>query len=518
MLATQTSEHYEHKEEYVPAEEALALVMSQTGEGVYASADVLFKGAVFGRDSLKVGRDLLEVRPHLTREILSTLASFQGIKTDEVNEEEPGKIMHEMRREKGLDATSAVIFNELTSPASKNWGKEWDDKENCWRMVYFGSVDSTPSYVQLLTEYCESQGDDILDEAVVLRDGSEITVRETMRKAVSWIVQQLEESPTGLLGYKRVNPNGIENQVWKDSKEFYVHADGSYVNHNASVASIEVQGIVYEALIGAGRYMADESVELARRAEELRDRTLELLWNPEARYFSVGVDQDENGHLRPIDTKAANVACLLDSRFFDMLPEEDRRLYISSIVETIMSPDFLTDAGIRSRALSDAKLVPFWDYHGSHVTWPKETYDIIRGLHRQGFSRLAEQAQNRMLNAVHKSDAFPEFIYVDAAGLALIRPDPEGIAIDSTNRPEGIQAWTVSSVMAAMADELYGPVEPNSQQEWQKVLEERLLSDIPDMPFCRERSELEKRYPDYGYHLIKRQSKTSSNFLHEKIA
>lgn len=518
MLAKQTFEHYEHKEEYVPAEEALALVMSQTGEGVYASADVLFKGAVFGRDSLKVGRDLLEVRPHLSREILVTLATFQGVKNDSVNEEESGKIMHEMRREKDLDETSSVIFNELTSPASKNWGKEWDEKENCWRMVYFGSVDATPSYVQLLIEYCERYGDDILDQQVVQRDGNETTVRETLKSAVGWIIQKLEESPSGLLGYKRVNPNGIENQVWKDSKEFYVHADGSYANHNASVASIEVQGLVYEALVGAGRYMADESVELARRAEELRDRTLELLWDAEIGYFSVGVDQDETGQLRRLETKAANVACLLDSRFFDTLPEEDRRLYVSSIVHTITGPDFLTDAGIRSRALSDAKLVPFWDYHGSHVTWPKETYDIIRGLRRQGFSSLALQVQNRMLNAVHKSDAFPEFIYVDDGGRVLTGTGPDGLDIDSTNKPESVQAWTVSSVMAAMADQLYGPVEPDVQQPWQKELEDGLLSSMQDMPFYRERSELDKRYPDYRYNLVKRVSKTSSNFLHEKIA
>lgn len=502
----------------MPAEEALTLVMSSSGEGVYASADVLFKGAVFGRDSLKVGRDLLNVRPELTKEILLTLASFQGVESNSTNEEESGKIMHEMRRNANLDTVSQVIFDELSS----RWGVEWSDTYKCEQMVYFGSVDATPSFVQLLCEYCDDYGPAILDEPVQKRNGEEVTVRQTMIDAVSWTVQKLDTSPTGLLGYRRVNPEGIENQVWKDSKEFYVHEDGNYVNHTDEVASIEVQGMAYDALVNAARYMPEQAHELELRADELRDRTIELLWNPKNAYFDVAIDRDDTGEFRQVKTNAANAACLLDSKFFDTLPAEEKQLYVSNIVRTIMGPDFLTDAGIRSRSLADSRLIPFWDYHGSYVTWPKETYDIIKGLRIQGFPNLAVQLENRMLNAVKKSDGFPEFIYVDADGRVLAG-QPNGdtdkayFAVDSTNKPENIQAWTVSSVMAVMANRIHGAVEVADIHDWQRETEAEILGGIKNMSFYENRNELDELYPDYAYQLVRRESVRSSNFLHEKL-
>lgn len=518
MLTLKNIEIYEYREGDVPTEEALKLVLSSNGEGVYASADVLFKGAVFGRDSLKVGRDLLNVKPELVEEIILTLASFQGVKESDINEEQTGKIMHEMRRNQNLDDVSKLIFDELTG----RWGKEWSESYECEQMVYFGSVDATPAYVQLLCEYCENYGTDILNKTVTKRDGQEVTIGQTMIDAVGWTVQKLDSSPSGLLDYKRVNPNGIENQVWKDSKEFYVHADGSFVNHEASVASIEVQGIVYDALVKAAEYMSNESIELQARAIELRDRTLELLWNADERYFAVGVDQASDGSIRTIDTRAANPACLLASKFFDSLPDEDKQLFVSSIVEAITGDDFLTAAGIRSRSLRDANLLPFWDYHGTFVTWPKESYDIILGLRMQGFPAVAEQIENRLLNAVRKSNGFPEFIYVDQSGRVLASQPHEQthgdfLIIDSTNKPEHIQAWTVSSVMAVMANRLHGSVEVPVQQDWQRNLESDLLSRIPNIPYYESRDELDEQYPDYAYKLVKEESLKSSNFLHDKI-
>src|SRR5437868_2289161 len=76
---------------------ALRKVTSKTGKGVYASNDTLFKGAVFGRDSLEVAEDLITVKPKLVQHILMTLASLQGLHSHDVNEEEHGKIVHEYR-------------------------------------------------------------------------------------------------------------------------------------------------------------------------------------------------------------------------------------------------------------------------------------------------------------------------------------------------------------------------------------------------------------------------------------
>lgn len=491
------------------AETALSYVRASENEGVYASADMLFKGAVFGRDSLKVGSDLLHVKPELTHEILLTMAKFQGISNNPLNEEEAGKIFHEKRLDKNLDTTSKRIFDDLTSPEGKNWGREWSEEDGCWRMVYFGSVDATPSFVRLLGEYCEAYGPGILDQTIRRRDGTEATMRQSLENATDWIRMKQQNSPSGLIDYRRQNPTGIENQVWKDSKEFYVHPDGAAVNHEGSVASIEVQGIAYSALMQAARLLPDQAEELRAAAEELRRRTIELLWQPESHYFAVGVDQDPCGELRIIRSEAANAGCLLDSDFFDSLADEDRRMFVTAITQKILGPDFLTDAGIRSRSLAEGDRVGFWDYHGSFVTWPKETQDIIRGLRRQGLPKLAEQLENRLLNAVQASGAFPEFFYVDKDNTAFVAEPSDtadAVEIQGSNIPERTQAWTVSAVLCVLADQMHGPVAEIRQTPWQKRLEAHMLGQIRSVVFMRDQEQLKQAYPHKPYRLVQKSS------------
>lgn len=491
------------------AEAALSHIRASENEGVYASADLLFKGAVFGRDSLKVGSDLLHVKPELTHEILLTMARFQGITNNPLNEEEAGKIFHEKRLDKDLDKTSKLIFEDLTSPQGKNWGKEWSEADACWRMVYFGSVDATPSFVRLLGEYCKAYGSGILQESVLRRDGTRTVMMESFKDATDWILRKIHDSPFGLVDYKRRNPTGIENQVWKDSKEFYVHPDGSTVNHEGAVASIEVQGYAYEALNLAAGLLPEQAEILRTTAQKLRQQTIDMLWQPADHFFAVGVDQGLNGHARVIRSEAANAGCLLDTDFFDGLPEEDRRMFVTAITEKLLGPDFLTEAGIRSRSLSEGSRVQFWDYHGSFVTWPKETQDIIRGLRRQGLPKLAEQLENRLLNTVQASQAFQEFFYVDEQGAAFIdepSDNPDATEIKGSNIPERTQAWTVSAVLSVLADRLHGPVEVAEQASWQKRLEAHMLQQIPCVVFLRDETKLKQAYPHRPYKLLRHTS------------
>jgi glycogen debranching enzyme len=271
--------------------------------------------------------------------------------------------------------------------------------------------------------------------------------------ALDWLLEQLRTSASGLLEYKRRNPHGIENQVWKDSREFYVHENKMLANHEAGIASIEVQGLAYDGLIAAAKLLPTRSKEAAQAAVDLRTTTLKLLWQPKRRYFALGTDYDQLGKLRIIKTLTANPAAMLDSGFFDTLTPPKRQEYITSLVRMIMSPEFLTDGGIRSRALSQAHLIPFWDYHGSYTSWPKETYDIAKGLQRQGFPLLARELENRLLNVIFKAREYLEFVYVDEWGRVLAgspssREHGEFTLVDSTNKPERIQAWTVSAVLA----------------------------------------------------------------------
>jgi glycogen debranching enzyme len=480
---------------------AMRTVTSKSGMGVYASSDTLFKGAVFGRDSLEVAEDLMYLRPKLVEQILLTLASLQGEKIDHLSEEEPGKIIHEYRTTvvdgKQLGHVSQEIFNRLYAM--------WGGQDNI--LAYYGSVDSTPHFVRVLLQYVDLYGQEILLERVFLRSGQSVSLLDVMENALDWLAQHLHSSKSGMVEYLRVNPHGIENQVWKDSVEFYVHETGEFANHERPIASIEVQGLAYDALMGAAKLLPSRAKEWRKAAEKLRHKTIKTLWEAEKHYFALGVDFSEKGKERVIRTRSANPAALLDTSFFDHLDSDEKQKYVSSIVRNIMSDEFLTDAGIRSRGLSESKLVPFWDYHGSYTTWPKESYDVAKGLRRQGFPKLAAEIENRLVNVVKAMRSYPEFLYVDKRGRVLgIAQSSHGhgelIFVEGPNHPERIQAWTVSAVLAITTK---GPfikkLKNPKQTDWQETLEKDILRSIPNMRILKSVKELTARYPAYPYKL-----------------
>ncbi len=81
---------------------------------------------LFGRDSLWASEMAMPVDPSLALGTLQTLAERQGTAVDPVTEEEPGKILHEVR----LDVSSSLALG----------GKS----------IYYGSVDATPLFVVVL--------------------------------------------------------------------------------------------------------------------------------------------------------------------------------------------------------------------------------------------------------------------------------------------------------------------------------------------------------------------------------
>jgi glycogen debranching enzyme len=482
---------------------ALKTVISKSGLGVYASSDALYRGALFGRDSLEVGEDLLYIRPKLVEQILLVLASFQGQEFYPQRDEEPGKILHEYRtmivEGKEISGVTLEVFNKYSF--------RWGGNDNSY--LYFGSCDATPLFVRLMCMYCKAYGREILLKEVTRRSGRRVSMLEILDAALDWILRHLHYSKTGLVEYKRAKPTGLLNHVWKDSDEFYIHSDGQMANHDSQIASVEVQAITYDALMFASVLLPSRAADCEIAAQKLQRRTIELMWDDNSNYFAVGVDFSSEGVIRPIKTVSANPACMLDSIFFDTMLASSQQDYVSAIVRKIMSDDFLTDAGIRSRSISEAHLVPFWDYHGSYVSWPKETYDIAKGLRRQGFPLLAAELENRLLNLVKAMRAYPEFVYIDRRGRVLgvsrsIHGHGEILMVEGPNQPERIQAWTVSPILALTSK----PSKSKNnkylkQQSWQEELEKDILRTIPHVPILKTTKELSARYPAYHYQLKK---------------
>lgn len=481
-----------HDKQRASALKDLKGVMASDG-GIYASADELFRDSKFGRDSAESGEDLLRSHPEVTKSIIISLAELQGSTYNPDTEEEPGRIHHEFRelyvQGRKVSEGSENIINNL---ASKKWGTPE-------KIHYFGTIDASPLYVRLVMDYVARNGKDsldreFLDQEITKKNGEKITIRDSVTQGLSWIENRMQQSSLGLVEFKRTNPQGVENQVWKDSDTSYVHTDGTIANHDAPIAPIEVQGYAYDAFMKAREILGtEEDKERWERNALHLQSSLDQMWVPEEQFFAMGIDRDAEGKPRLIETTSTNSALLLDTDIFDTIPEPKKSIYIQSIVKKITSDSFLTDVGIRTRDVKYAELIShktdpdkyLSDYHGSETSWIKETYDISKGLHRQGFHKLAEQLENRILNAVTISGKFYEFYYVDKEGEVNYRPVDTSESTDArkkllvTNIPEGSQAWTIAAVLDIKHKRGENISYETSKNSPTSQLEESILQTIP---------------------------------------
>ncbi len=422
--------------------------------GVYASLGVHFDSAIFGRDSLQVAEDLLESHQNLSRTIIHTLASLQGVKHDDKSEEEPGKIHHEYRTRLFNGQPISEVSLNIMKRLQQVWGGEGSDS-----MRYYGSYDATPLYIRLVGAYARRYGLKFLDEIYNGLDG-EKRIADSLRAATLWLVNKIESSPWMLLEYKRLNwENGITNQVWKDSATSYLHLDGSLANHDSGIASVELQGYAYDALMTASQLVANndkERKDWRDLAVQVQQQTLDRLWMTEQMFFAQGLDRSPQGHTRRIETLTSNCGGLLDSALLSDLPKEKRKTYTDGIVAMITSDEFMTPVGIRSRALKHKQMPGFVDYHGSFTVWAKETYAIARGLKRFGHIQLAAHLESRILDGVMRAGEFYEFFYVKDTGTVWYDREEAVQHFKSIGlgkniaTPESGQAWTISAVLSIL--------------------------------------------------------------------
>ena len=152
--------------------------------------------------------DLLPDFPAVSRATLLDLARLQGVTHNLRGEEEPGRILHEFR---APDDPHAIRLSAAG-----------------WDFPYYGAVDTTPQWVNLLGAHCARLGYDLLDEHLTDRQWRSITVRDSLLAALGWMVGRLDDPiGGGYLWVRRAGTHGIPNQVWEDSFDSHYHADGS---------------------------------------------------------------------------------------------------------------------------------------------------------------------------------------------------------------------------------------------------------------------------------------------------
>jgi glycogen debranching enzyme len=435
-------------------EQFIAKVRAPKGYGIFASTGPNYQSAIFGRDSIEVAEDLLKLMPELAKEIILSLASLQGKLFTHTNEEEPGKIHHEYRSRhwNGQPAPHAaqIVFDHLKD----KWGGS--DQE----LRYYGSYDASALFVRLVGRYCHANGEDILDHAVTSYDQTKLPLRDHVRQAALWVATRVTASPWKLFEYQRLNPKGIFHQSWEDSDMAYIHTDGTVAQADTGLAAIEIQGYAYDALLAAADLVARSPEEAAAwrdLAGAIQAQTQKELWMEKEHYFAMGLDRDPEGKPRQIQTLNLNAGLLLESNLLHNLSDDQRHHYLENLAYTIFSEDFLTPAGLRLRAKRHADLVKFADYHGCEVTWPKQTFDIAKGLRAHGLPLLADLLEACILHSVTEAGEFYEFFFVDPNGQPKYHyrnersDEPTFHEFGAANMPDPGQAWTISAVLSIVA-------------------------------------------------------------------
>jgi glycogen debranching enzyme len=311
--------------------------------------------ALFGRDSLLTAMMLLPWDPGLALGTLRTLAAWQGRDFDAASEEEPGKILHEVR------------FGPAASFALGG------------RSAYYGSVDATPLFVMLLGELQRWAG----------KDNAIASLLPHADRGLEWIETYGDSDGDGFVEYCRKTSHGLVNQGWKDSWDGINFADGTIAE--APIALAEVQAYVYAAYRARAQLARSAGDERAgtywrKKAKQLKRDFNEQFWLPDQGWYAVGLDRDK----RPIDALTSNIGHCLWAGIAD-------KSKASSVARHLMSAEMFSGWGIRTLASSMGAYNPM-SYHNGSV-WPHDNAICAAGLMRYGYIEQAQRVTDAIVDA-----------------------------------------------------------------------------------------------------------------------
>jgi len=325
------------------AEQDMYLLRQSFGKYKTVSAGVPWFSTLFGRDSLITASQSLMLNSQIAKETLILLAAHQGKIDDEWREEEPGKILHELRL--GEMARCQEIPHT----------------------PYYGTVDATPLWLMLYAEYYAWTHDqEILEQ-----------LWPNALAAMEWIDRNTKQN--SYLSYYRKSKRGLANQGWKDSGDCIVDRKGELAN--GPIALCEVQAYVYAAKTRLAEIARmKKRLDLADRWQEeainLKVRFNRDFWMEDQDFCALALD----GEGKLVDSITSNPGHCLHLGIFT--PEK-----AYSVAERLRAPDMFNGWGIRTLS----SMSPAYNPMGYHIgsVWPHDNALIAMGLRSLG---LIDQA------------------------------------------------------------------------------------------------------------------------------
>lgn len=344
----------------------LRVLLTDVGYGKFPVAGLPWYGVLFGRDSLIAAWQMLAFNPKIAKGTLLTLANNQGKKIDQWRDEQPGKIMHEIRYGE-LATTNQIPFNP-----------------------YYGTVDATPLFLILLVEYVKWTGDlEIMSE-----------LENHIEAALSWIDQYGDRDGDLFVEYHQESSRGIANQGWKDSSDSIVHRNGDFAR--SPIALSEVQGYVYYAKTGLAEIFdtlnkTEKAKKLYDEASELKERFEKVFWMEDVHYYAIALDESKE----KVGTITSNPGHLL---FTGMLENERA----NAVVDMLISSKMFSGYGIRTMGKGEAGYNPI-SYHNGSV-WPHDNSIILLGMSKVGRNDAISKVISGLIHAASQfeNDRLPE--------------------------------------------------------------------------------------------------------------
>ncbi|HEX2291776.1 MAG TPA: glycogen debranching N-terminal domain-containing protein, partial [Gaiellaceae bacterium] len=316
----------------------------------------------FGRDSILTSLQALPFKPQLAATTLTALGEWQGTRVDDFRDEDPGRILHEVR------------YGEMSA---------FEERPHS---PYYGSADATQLFVILLDEYERWTGDRKLVRDLELE----------ARAALNWIDEYADLLGNGYVWYQRRNEEtGLENQCWKDSWDSISYRDGRLPGFPR--ATCELQGYAYDAKVRGARLAREIwkdrelAVQLEKDAADLKRRFNRDFWVEDGEYFALALDPDGNR----VDALASNNGHLLWSGIVD-------KSKAKAVAQHLLGQRLFSGWGVRTLAEGEARYNPI-GYHVGTV-WPFDNSFIAWGLRRYGFKDEAAEIAAGILDAAEFFD------------------------------------------------------------------------------------------------------------------
>ncbi len=306
------------------------------GEEHVIAAGIPWFATMFGRDSIIAAYQTLSLNPKLACDTLRVLARYQGKEVNDWLDETPGKILHEYRN------------GEMTRNGEMPFGP------------YYGSVDSTPLFLILLSETYNWTADESLARELL----------PAAYRALNWIDQYGDFDHDGFVEYIRHSPRGLVNQAWKDSWDANIHRDGTIAK--PPITPVEVQGYVYDAkyrMASLLRHLGDtaNADRLKREATEFAKRFEKAFWIPSRGFYAMALDGDK----KQLQVISSNPGHLLFTR---VIGKERAR----AVVSRFMREDMFSGWGWRTMSQDEQVFNPL-SYHRGSV-WPHDNSLVAHGM------------------------------------------------------------------------------------------------------------------------------------------